>query len=56
MCDLLDEPMPVSARKNSGEGLGLQLGKYFIIIPLASGNVGDISCIDIRLNFHYLWE
>ncbi|XP_054286465.1 regulating synaptic membrane exocytosis protein 1-like isoform X1 [Macrosteles quadrilineatus] len=25
MCDLLDEPIPVSARKNSGEGLGLQL-------------------------------
>ncbi|KAG8301677.1 hypothetical protein J6590_047872 [Homalodisca vitripennis] len=25
MCDLLDEPIPSNARKNSGEGLGLQL-------------------------------
>lgn len=26
ICDLLDEPGPMTSRKNSGEAMGLQLG------------------------------
>lgn len=49
MCDLLDEPMPVSARKNSGEGLGLQLGKYFIFVDL-------LYCVIAMKEFYSLFD
>lgn len=48
MCDLLDEPMPVSARKNSGEGLGLQLGKYYKIVDI-------LYCFGHDLEFYYFF-